>query len=106
MLSGGSQRCTCKDCLNERAETFTYGCREAVTVAAAVATATTVIDDLRKNGVQWLRTHCTSAGLFVAKKSNCAAASAVDGGQTDRQDGKAGNVACIWCDADFDSLFF
>ena len=44
MLSSGSQWCTCKDCLNERAETFTYGCREAVTVAAAVATATTVID--------------------------------------------------------------
>ena len=52
VLSSGSQWCTCKDCLNERAETFTYGCREAVTVAAAVATATTVIDDLRKNGVQ------------------------------------------------------
>ena len=94
-FSSGSQWCTCKDCLNERAATFTYGCREALTVAAAVATATTVIDDLRKNGVQWLRTHCTSAGLFVAIQAHCAGAGALDGGQVDRQDGKGGNVACI-----------
>ena len=68
MLSSES---TCKDCLNERAATFTYGCREAVMTSGRMVCS--------------VRTHCTSAGLFVATKAHCAGASAVDGGQTGRE---------------------
>ena len=66
-----------------------------VKVAASDAAPTRVIDDQNKSGAPWLRTLCTSARVLVAMKAHCAGAIAVDGGQTDGQDKKGANVACI-----------